>query len=115
MPFTTYTFNGIRIAELNHKDVAIHTVEDALQWLGDAYYNGFDRMILRVEQLNPHFFDLRTGLAGEILQKFAQYRMGLVIVGDFTQFGSKALADFIRESNKGPHVRFVTSVEEAFR
>jgi hypothetical protein len=115
MPFTTYTFNGVRIAELNAVGVAIQTAEDALQLMGDAYYNGFDRLIVRVEQLHPDFFDLCTGLAGEILQKFAQYRMGLAIVGDFTQFDSQALADFIRESNKGPHVRFVASVEEALQ
>jgi len=37
----------------------------------------------------------------------------LAIVGDFTNIKSKSLGDFIRESNRGRTVNFVSSVEEA--
>ncbi|MGC3979548.1 MAG: DUF4180 domain-containing protein [Paludibacteraceae bacterium] len=58
------------------------------------------------------FFDLKTGLAGEILQKFANYRIPLIIVGDFTNVQSKSLRDFIYESNKGSQVNFLKSRED---
>ena len=52
-------------------------------------------------------------MAGEILQKFSNYRMRLVIVGDFSALESKSLRDFIYESNKGKLVGFVSTAEEA--
>lgn len=113
MNFKSHQLPGILLAEIEAGDTIIASAEEALQVLGDAYYSGFDSVMLRVEQLNPDFFDLSTGLAGEIVQKFAQYRTGLIIVGDFTRFPSVSLADFIRESNKGKHIRFVATVEEA--
>lgn len=113
MNFKSHQLSGVLVAEIEAEGIVVGSAEEALQVLGDAYYSGFDSVMLRVEQLNPDFFDLSTGLAGEIVQKFAQYRMGLIIVGDFTHFPSVSLADFIRESNKGKHIRFVTSMEEA--
>lgn len=52
-------------------------------------------------------------MAGEILQKFSNYRMPLAIIGDFSGLDSKSLKDFIRESNKNKHVSFVGSFDEA--
>jgi hypothetical protein len=63
--------------------------------------------------LDEKFFDLKTGVAGEILQKVSNYRLKLAIVGDFGQVASKSLKDFISESNRGNQVIFVDSREEA--
>jgi len=54
-------------------------------------------------------------LAGEILQKFSNYRVRLAIVGDFSTFTSKSIKDFIYESNKGRHINFVSSLDEAIK
>ena len=91
----------------------ISSVEDALDLLGNASYLGAHKIIVRQEQLSPAFFDLSTKLAGEILQKFSNYRMKLAIVGDFRNVASKSLRDFIYESNHGGHIMFVSSDEEA--
>jgi len=56
---------------------------------------------------------LKTGIAGEVLQKFATYRVRLVIFGDWHTYNSNSLRDFIYESNKGKHVNFVATKEEA--
>lgn len=79
MIFKSHEHSGALIAEIEAEGIVIDNLEDALQVLGDAYYNGYDRILVRIEQLNPDFFDLSTRLAGDILQKFAQYRMGLII------------------------------------
>lgn len=81
--------------------------------IGNAYYQGFDFIILREEHLAPEFFQLKTKLAGEILQKFTNYRMHLSIIGDFSKYKSSSLKAFIRESNKGKHVYFAKSKDEA--
>ncbi|MGL1447015.1 DUF4180 domain-containing protein, partial [Vibrio parahaemolyticus] len=48
-------------------------------------------------RLAPSFFDLHSGLAGEVVQKFANYRVGLVVVGDVTEHlaASAAFRDFV--------------------
>jgi hypothetical protein len=63
--------------------------------------------------LAPAFFDLKTGLAGECLQKVSNYRRHLAILGDFSEVGSKSLRDFIGESNKTGQVVFAATLEEA--
>ncbi len=101
------------IVEVISDDVIIKIAQDGLDLLGDAYYHGYDKMILHMKNITPSFFDLKSGLAGEILQKFSNYRVRLVIVGDFSKFDSKSLNDFIRESNNGKLVNFLQSRDEA--
>ena len=71
--------------------------------------------MLNEKNITPDFFDLKNGIAGEILQKFSTYRVRLAIVGDFSKYTSKSLNDFIFESNKGKHINFVTSTIEAIK
>lgn len=113
MEFVSHEQGERRIAELVGEGLAISNAGEALDLLGNAYYQGFDGLILHVHQLPDAFFDLRNGLAGEVLQKFSNYRMPLAIVGDATLHPSKALQDFIRESNQGKQVNFRGSVAEA--
>ena len=61
------------------------------------------------------FFILSTGLAGEILQKFINYRFKLAVYGDYSRCTSRPLKDFIRESNEGRDFSFVVPREEAVR
>jgi hypothetical protein len=63
--------------------------------------------------LDERFFDLKTGVAGDILQKVSNYRLRLAILGDFEHVASKSLRDFISESNRGNQVIFVDNKEEA--
>lgn len=93
----------------------IKTEEDALELLGEAYYQGYDKIILSKEYLTPDFFNLKSGLAGEILQKFSNYGMRLAIIGDFSVYKSENLQDFIRESNRGQLINFLDSIEEALK
>ena len=63
--------------------------------------------------VSEDFFRLSTGIAGEILQKFVNYRVKLAIYGDFSGYASKPLQDFIRESNEGRDIFFVATEDEA--
>jgi hypothetical protein len=113
MKIETHTINNIRIAEIVADDIVIRTTEDGLDLLGDLYYQGFDKIIIDERNITSEFFDLKTGIAGEVLQKFSQYRMPLAIVGDLSKYTSKSksLTDFIYESNKGRQINFLASVD----
>lgn len=92
---------------------SISGVNDALDMMAEVFFGGCERMIINKESLPDGFFTLSTGIAGEILQKFSNYRMKLAIVGDFNSLKSKSLADFIYECNKGSLVFFKSTLDEA--
>jgi hypothetical protein len=104
--------NGQKIAEIHSNEVIIQNAQDALDLLVNCGYNGAIGVIVQEDNLAPDFFELRTGIAGEILQKFSTYQMRMAIVGDYSKFSSKSLNDFIYESNKVGRINFVKSVEE---
>ena len=101
------------MAELISANVEINTVDDALDLIGNCSYLGAHRVIIHEKNLNPDFFDLKTKLAGDILQKFSTYDIRLGIVGDFSKYESKSLKDFIRESNKIGRIVFAARFDEA--
>ncbi|MCX6225337.1 MAG: DUF4180 domain-containing protein [Bacteroidia bacterium] len=107
------TINGKAISEIISDRVVIHTAQDALNIMADSAYQGASRIIMHEKDINPDFFDLKTRLAGDILQKFSNYRARLAIVGDFSKYSSKSLKDFIFESNKQGQINFVNTIEEA--
>ncbi len=104
---------GILIAEIISDGILFHTSQDALDIIANCGYLGAQGIIIKEINLTPEFFDLKTRLAGEILQKFSTYDSRLAIVGDFSKYESKSLRDFIYESNKLRRINFVNSTEEA--
>ena len=102
-----------QVAEIVSDEIIIRSAEEALDLMGNLYYQGFDKIILYRVNLSPEFFDLENGMAGEILQKFSNYRMQLAVVGDFSGYTRKSVRDFIYESNQGRQVNFVSTVAEA--
>lgn len=113
MKIETHNIKDTKIAKVISEVNVINKVEDGIDLLGNLYYQGFDRIIIYEKNITPEFFDLKTGIAGEILQKFSNYRVQLAIVGDFTKYNSKSLNNFIYESNKGRLINFVSTLSEA--
>ncbi|MNK24611.1 hypothetical protein D3C87_429220 [compost metagenome] len=101
------------IAEITAKEFVITDIEDGVDLVGNVYYQGFDKVIIYEQNITPQFFDLSTKIAGEILQKFSNYRIKLAIVGAFETYQSKSMKDFIFESNKLGQINFVNSKAEA--
>ena len=115
MKIEAHNINDTEIAEVISDDTIINKSEDGLDLLGDLYYQGFDKILIHEKNITPNFFDLKSGMAGEILQKFSNYRVRLAIVGDFSKYTSKSLNDFIYESNKGRQINFLASQTEALK
>lgn len=114
MKLTTLEQNGKPIVRVVHEEKLITDVQSALDLMATVRFEtGADRMILDQAAFCEHFFDLKTKLAGDILQKFTNYQVKLAVVGDFSVYTSKSLRDFIYESNHGKDVFFLSTEEEA--
>ena len=113
MNIETHIINNTKIAEVSSEQIIINSAEDGLDLLGNLYYQGFDKIIIYEKNITPNFFDLKTGIAGEILQKFSNYRVPLAIIGNFEKYESKSIKDFIFESNKSKHINFVGTLSDA--
>lgn len=113
MDIVTHIIDERKIAELIADEVILASADDGLTILGNLYYQGYDAIILHTKNISPLFFDLKSGIAGEVLQKFSNYRVRLAIAGDFSGYTAKSFVDFVRESNKVKQVNFVGTIEEA--
>lgn len=105
---------NISFAEIISETIVISTVQDALDLMANCRYQGSEHIIIQKEHITEEFFDLKSGIAGEILQKFSNYRCHLAIIGDFSNIQSKSLRDFIYESNKTGRICFVANIDDAF-
>lgn len=111
----TVNENGVsKVAVITGTGLLISSTQDALDLMATLRYQyGCSKMVLGKEAITENFFDLKTRIAGEILQKFTNYGMKVAIVGDFGVYTSKSLKDFIFESNNGRQVFFMDSEEAA--
>lgn len=105
--------DGLTFLEIRSEEQFINNVQDVLDLFGELYGQYYDGIILYERNITHDFFDLQTKLAGEILQKFSNYRIRLVIVGDWSKYTSRSLEAFITESNRGKTVNFSSSPTEA--
>ncbi|GAA4660358.1 DUF4180 domain-containing protein [Streptomyces youssoufiensis] len=104
VPVFRYPADGARLA----------TEQDALDLVGNASYQGARWVVIPADRLDPAFYELRTRLAGDIVQKFVNYRVGLAVIGDISAHtaASSSLRDFVRECNRGRQTWFVADEDE---
>lgn len=104
------------IAVVQNDSLIITDLQSALDFAMTIRYDtGASNLVIPKECVTKDFFALSTKLAGDILQKYVNYGIKLAIIGDFSGYTSKALHDFIYESNKGKDFFFVPDVEEAIK
>ncbi|WP_261301026.1 DUF4180 domain-containing protein [Paenibacillus andongensis] len=114
MKIITIKKNDVEIAVVESNEILITDVQSALDLMATVRYEAdCDRIILNSSALSEDFFELKTRLAGEILQKYMNYRVKVAIVGDFSIYSSESLKDFIYECNKGKDIFFLSNEEQA--
>jgi hypothetical protein len=113
MPFQLREIEGTRIVISPGPGKLIRSTEDALDTLSFGGEHGSNRFIFLESNFPPEFYDLKTGLAGEILQKFSTYRIRAAVVGTFEQVTSKRFREFMVECNRGQQLHFLTTTEQA--
>ena len=103
-------YHGNDIIEIISKDIPIKETNDIFNLFS---INKCSTIIVKKENIIDEFYDLSTGITGEILQIFSNYKKRMAIVGDFENIKSKVLNDFIYESNKTKQIIFVKNIEKA--
>ncbi|MFN8485409.1 MAG: DUF4180 domain-containing protein [Anaerolineae bacterium] len=82
--------------------------------LGFCFQYGDSRLLLHADNLPPGFFDLSTGVAGALLQKFRQYQIRLAVVWSPQAVKPTArFGEMAAEENKGNHFRLAEDREGA--
>jgi hypothetical protein len=71
------------------------------------------RLLLADGALPPEFFDLRTGVAGELVQRLVNYRLRMAVVVPDPGVHSASFQDFAREASRSLDFRFFRTRAEA--
>ena len=110
----SYELHGVSVLECVPDGTKLQTYRDTVDLIGKTFEIRANLIVIPVECLDDDFFHLRTRIAGEMIQKFVQYRLRLAIVGDISRHlaESSALRAFVNESNRAKSVWFVHSREE---
>ena len=82
--------------------------------IGDAFSVDARTVVIPVGRLDAAFFDLRTGVAGDIVQAFVNYQLRLVVLGTLPPAAttSSSFGAFVAETNRGTQIWFVETTEE---
>jgi PadR family transcriptional regulator AphA len=89
----------------------IEKEEDALDLLSLCGEHEISCLLIHYENLSAGFFDLRTGLAGSVLQKFVLYRLKTAAIIPPEKIEGR-FGEMVREANRGNQFRvFNTSAE----
>jgi len=104
---------GSKIAEMQSKGIIIRSVRDADDIIAQLIEQKIDKLILHERNLIPVFWKISSGLASEILKKFADKNIAVALVGEFDKHKSKSLNIFIKEANLANQVFFTNDIELA--
>lgn len=103
--------NPDQILAASDHAISIRSPGDVSDALGACF--GARGLILTEGELSREFFELGTGLAGELFQKFVNYRIPLaIVIEDFSAHGLR-FSELAREHATHGAVRFVRSTGEA--
>ncbi|WP_123969674.1 DUF4180 domain-containing protein [Streptomyces sp. TLI_185] len=106
---TLMDLNGVRVLRCASDGPLLDGEQAALDLIGDAMGYEAELVAVPVERVADEFFRLRSGIAGAVMQKFVNYRVRLVVLGDLSEHlsDSTALRDFVHETNQGGHIWFL--------
>lgn len=96
---------GVKVGQLP-PGVVISNMQDALDIIGSAAWEGAQAVLVPLLALPTRFFDLSNGFAGDFVQKAVNYRVRLLMIGPQSPDWSAAFRAFVVESNRGAHVAF---------
>lgn len=104
--------NGARL--LVADGLPLKSENDALELVAAAREADAGWVVVNTLQLDESFFRLATGSAGAIVQKFVNYGLRLVLIGEVCGHigSSNAFRDFIREANRGQELWFVRTLDD---
>jgi PadR family transcriptional regulator AphA len=87
--------------------------QDALEWIAKCGEEHIQRLMIHAANLTPDFYQLRTGVAGAILQKFVTYSIKVAAILTPELVNQGKFCEMVLESNRGRHFHVFYAIEEA--
>jgi len=100
-----------RILVASDSNISIRSFSDITEAIAACI--DADGLILTEDELAQEFFNLRSGLAGELFQKFMNYRLRVAIVLPDPQAYGERFSELAYEHRSHSMIRFVRSKDEA--
>ena len=114
MEFEVIEHNGAKVVEAVADGASILVGNNVLDAIAACGENRTDRLLVHAASLPARFFDLKSGEAGEILQKLRNYRVRLAVVGGLTEAAaSQRFSEMMIEENRQPHFHMFAERELA--
>jgi Domain of unknown function (DUF4180) len=102
---------GRKILIASDSGISIRSFSDISDAIAACF--GTDGLILTEDDLAQEFFDLRSGLAGELFQKFINYKLRMAIVLPDPEAYGERISELAYEHKSHNMIRFVRSKDEA--
>lgn len=110
---TAKTTDGKTYIESSPGEIFISSERDILDLFAGSYEYNTNLFLLYESNFHLDLFDLKTGLAGAVFQKFAVYRAKAAVVLDSGIEKNKRFEEYMYECNQGNQVRFFTGLGKA--
>jgi DNA-binding PadR family transcriptional regulator len=113
MKYQVMETEGCKYVECLADGPKIDNEQDALELVAICGENDTNLLMFHGENLPDDFFRLRTGLAGNILQKFASYHLKAAAVITAGLVNQGRFREMALEANRGQHFRIFSNRQEA--
>ena len=105
--------NGVRFVEGVKGYTLLSSEKDAVELAGLCGSNGTNRVLLYADNLSEGFYDLKTTIAGNALQKLINYRIRAAAIIPEEKIGNGRFFEMVVESNRGNDFRVFQDREKA--
>ena len=99
--------------ECDSVETPLSSEQDAIDLIAACWENDTSLVMLHSEVLTDDFFKLKTGLAGQVLQKFMNYHIKVAVIITDDQKIKGKFKELLAEANKRNDFRVFNNVEEA--
>lgn len=108
-------YNIVKIEGMNYIDytLEITNIRDIMDMIATTMETDIFKVIVNGEKISEDFYNLRTGFAGEALQKFINYNVKVGIILENQEGLNLRFREMIGEANKSNEFRMFKTVSEA--
>lgn len=99
--------------ELISTTKSVSTENDALDLIALCWEHEANSLMIHYAALSEDFFELKTKVAGNIIQKFINYSIKVATIVPQETIQKGRFKEMTMETNKGNHFRLYESKEEA--
>ncbi len=104
---------AVRIVETVPDSGVIQSEEDALDLVAACGEFRSSRLLVHHENLAGDFYNLKSGLAGDVLLKFSNYHLRVAALIPAERIGEGRFAEFAMETNRGRQFRIFQNRQDA--